>query len=120
MGYSRGGPTNLDKAGPFNESNTLRFTAADVRFTTKDNVLYATVLGWPGEKITIKSLVGGPDPSKIFHNGLYPSEIVSITMLGDGRPLRWELTKDGLTIETPKQPPCEHAFVFKIACMRPL
>jgi alpha-L-fucosidase len=78
------GPTNLDKAGPFNESNTVRFTAADVRFTTKDNVLYATVLGWPGEEITIKSLVGGPDPSKIFHNGLYPSEIVSITMLGDG------------------------------------
>ena len=83
-------------------------------------MLYATALGWPGEKITIKSLAGGSDPSKPFQNGLYASEIVSITMLGDGRPLRWQLTKDGLTIETPKRPPCEHAFVFKIVRRRPL
>jgi alpha-L-fucosidase len=114
------GPTGLDKAGPFNESNTIRYTAADIRFTAKDNVLYATVLGWPGEKITIKSLAGGSDASRPFHGGLYPSEIVSITMLGDGHPLHWQLTKDGLTIETPKHPPCEHAFVFKIVRKRPL
>jgi hypothetical protein len=41
-------------------------------------------------------------------------------MLGDGRPLQWQLTKDGLTVETPKRPPCEHAFVFKIVRRRPL
>jgi alpha-L-fucosidase len=114
------GPTQLEKTGPFNESNTLRYTAADIRFTAKDNVLYATALGWPSERITIKSLAGGPDESKAFYNGLYPSEIVSITMLGDGNPLHWELTKDGLTIEPPKRPPCQHAFVFKIVRRRPL
>jgi len=113
------GPTGLDKAGPFNESNTLRYTAKDIRFTAKENVLYATVLAWPGGKVTIKSLAGGPDPSKNFHNGLYPSEIVSITMLGDGKPLHWDLTRDGLTIEAPQRPPCEHAFVFKIVRRRP-
>jgi alpha-L-fucosidase len=99
--------------------DTLRYTAQDIRFTTKDNVLYATVLGWPGEKVLIKSLAGGANPDKNFWNGLYPSEIVSITMLGDGRELKWELTKEGLTVETPKTKPCEYAFVFKIVRKKP-
>ena len=40
-------------------------------------------------------------------------------MLGDGKPLSWELTKDGLTIRTPKTRPCEHAYVFKIVRRTP-
>ena len=113
------GPTQLDKTGAFNENDNLRYTAQDIRFTAKDHVLYATVLGWPGEKVLIKALAGGPDPARNFRNGLYPSEIVSITMLGDGKPLSWELTKDGLTIRTPKTRPCEHAYVFKIVRRTP-
>jgi hypothetical protein len=35
-------------------------------------------------------------------------------MLGDGRPLRWELSAEGLSIETPKAKPCAYAYVFKI------
>jgi alpha-L-fucosidase len=108
------GPTKLEKEGPFNENDRLRYTAKDIRFTAKDNVLYATVLGWPGEKILIKSLAGGPNPGRNFRNGLYPSEISAITMLGDGHPLRWEMNQDGLSIETPKTKPCAYAFVFKI------
>jgi alpha-L-fucosidase len=108
------GPTQLEAGGPFNEMDSLRYTAQDIRFTAKDNVLYATVLGWPGEKVLIKSLAGGPNPDKNFWNGLYPSEIASITMLGDGRELKWELAKEGLSVETPKTKPCEYAFVFKI------
>ena len=113
------GPTHLEKGGPFNETDQLRYTAQDIRFTTKDNTLYATVLGWPGEKVLIKSLAGGPDPNRNFWNGLYPSEIVSIRMLGDGRELKWEMTTEGLTVETTKTKPCEHAFVFKIVRKRP-
>ncbi len=113
------GPTKLEAGGPFNEMDQLRYTAQDIRFTAKDNVLYATVLGWPGEKVLIKSLAGGPNPDKDFWNGLYPSEIISITMLGDGRELKWKLTKEGLTVETPKTKPCEYAFVFKIVRQKP-
>ena len=70
------GPTKLESGGPFNESSNLRYTAQDIRFTAKGNVLYATALGWPGEKILIKSLAGGePNPDKNFWNGLYSSEI---------------------------------------------
>ncbi|UCF14268.1 MAG: alpha-L-fucosidase [Phycisphaerales bacterium] len=46
--------------------------------------------------------------------GFYREEIKRITMLGDGRELNWELTRDGLIIETPDRKPCKHAFVFKI------
>jgi alpha-L-fucosidase len=113
------GPTKLDGQGPFNEMDNLRYKAQDIRFTASGNVLYATALGWPGEKIRIKSLAGGPDPGRNFWNGLYASEIVSVTMLGDGQPLAWELTKEGMTIETPKTKPCAYAFVFKIVRRKP-
>ena len=46
--------------------------------------------------------------------GFYPQEIKRITMLGDGRELDWEMTREGLVIETPDKKPCEHAFVIKI------
>jgi len=113
------GPTKLDGQGPFNEMDSLRYKAQDIRFTANGNVLYATALGWPGEKIQIKSLAGGPDPGRNFWNGLYASEIVSVSMLGDGLPLAWELTKEGMTIETPKTRPCAYAFVFKIVRRKP-
>jgi len=46
---------------------------------------------------------------------IYPNEIKSVTMLGDGKELEWELVKgEGLKIKTPKEKPCEHAFTFKI------
>jgi alpha-L-fucosidase len=105
------GPTHLDKAGPFNESNTLEYTAEDIRFTSKGDVLYATVLAWPNGKVLIKSLA---QTRQIWNIGLYPSEIESVTMLGDGAPLRWELGPEGLSVEPPARKPCDHAFVFKI------
>jgi alpha-L-fucosidase len=113
------GPTKLDAEGDFNERDDLRYKAQDIRFTTKGDVLYATALGWPGERILIKSLAGGPDPGRNFWNGLYPSEIISVSMLGDGRPLKWEMTKDGMTIETPPTKPCAYAYVFKIVRRAP-
>jgi alpha-L-fucosidase len=111
------GPTQLEKTGSFNESNDTKFfTAQDVRFTVKPDTLYAIVLDWPGEKAVIKSLA----PKGRTWAGLYPSEIVSVTMLGDGKNLKWEMTKDGLVVETPKNKPCDHAFTFKITRKRPV
>jgi alpha-L-fucosidase len=110
------GPTKLEgRKSSFNERTDLKYTAEDIRFTVKDNNLYAAVLDWPGDKVLIKSMV---KPKRTWM-GLYPSEIVSITMLGDGKELKWELTKEGLVIETPKSKPCDYAFVFKIVCKKP-
>jgi alpha-L-fucosidase len=50
---------------------------------------------------------------------LYESEIVSITMLGDGKPLEWKLEQQGLVVRMPERKPCEHAFVVKIVRKKP-
>jgi alpha-L-fucosidase len=116
-GIAAEGPTKLDKpkGNGFNEKNDLLFTGEDIRFTVKDKNLYATVLDWPDEKVLIKSLA----PKGNTWAGLYPSEIASVTMLGNNKELKWEMTKDGMSIETPKTKPCEHAYVFRIVRRTP-
>ena len=112
------GPTQLTKKSShgsnFNENNHLQYTGEDIRFTTKGNILYATALAWPGEKILIKSLA-----PQFNWPGLYPAEIASITMLGADKELKWEMTKAGLSVETPKAKPCDGAYVFKIVRKQP-
>lgn len=57
------GPTNLGSASAigFNESNVI-YTPEDVRFTVKDDNLYATFLDWPGEMALITTIsYTGPD-----------------------------------------------------------
>jgi alpha-L-fucosidase len=116
------GPTGvaIGEAGDamFNESDIV-YSAEDIRFTVKGDVLYAIALDWPGEEILIKSLVPAAEDAEEEeeYDGyyLYPGEIKSVTMLGDGKELEWDLVKGkGLTIKAPKQKPCEHAFTFKI------
>jgi hypothetical protein len=41
-------------------------------------------------------------------------------MLGDGKNLAWQLTKDGLVVEAPKTKPCDYAFTFKITRKSPV
>ena len=105
----------------FNESE-IKYTAKDIRFTVKGDILYAIVLDWPGDEVIIRSLVPideeteeeeGIEGSPGYY--IYPDEIKSITMLGDGKELEWELIKGkGLKIRTPENKPCDHAFTFKI------
>jgi alpha-L-fucosidase len=102
------GPTVMKKTGYFSEEQEVEYAAQDIRFTAKDNVLYAICLGWPGEQLTIDSL-----------KRLYASEICSVKMLGIDAALDWSLTEGGLVIKTPAERPCEHAYAFKIVRGRP-
>ncbi len=86
------------------KKNGPDYTARDIRFTTKENDLYAICLDWPGEQVTIESL-----------GVLWESEIKSIKMLGINEELEWSLTDEGLTIKTPDTKPCEHAYTFRIS-----
>jgi alpha-L-fucosidase len=74
------GPTQMTRAGYFMEDQEVKYTAQDIRFTTKDDVLYVICLGSPKEPLTIRSL-----------RFLYPSEIRSIHLLGGGAPVQWSL-----------------------------
>ena len=97
------GPSQITKDGAFNEQDVPAFGAADIRFTVRGNCLYAVCLGWPAEQIRIESL-------KV----LWPGEIRSVRMLGAGGELAWKLDEAGMTIQTPLEKPCEHAFTFRI------
>jgi alpha-L-fucosidase len=107
MAYGEG-PTKMGKTGYFSEREEVTYTAQDIRYTARDDVIYATSLGWPSERIVMESLAG-----------LYESEIASVRMLGVNRDLAWSLSRDGLAVEPPDEKPCEHAFVFKITRQPP-
>ncbi|MBA7590388.1 hypothetical protein ES708_32504 [subsurface metagenome] len=98
------GPTQLIKAGMFSEKQEVKYTKDDIRFTVKDDNLYAICLGWPGGEVIIKSIA----------EKLYKSEINSVKMLGVDEELPWAMTKEGFTIKVPAVKPCKHAYVFKI------
>jgi len=97
------GPTEMPKAGPFMEDQEVEYTTQDIRFTVKDDVLYAISLGWPDERVMIETL-----------KHAYESEIKSVSLLGADGKLEWSLTPEGLSITPPGEKPCDHAFVFKI------
>ena len=84
----------------------LAFTPQDVRFTQKDGVLYAIVLGWPPERrVVLKTLRSG---------GILPGVPERVTMLGKKGELTARQTGEGLIVELPECPPCREAFTLKI------
>jgi alpha-L-fucosidase len=90
--------------GPgFNEGKSA-FTAQDIRFNQKENVLYVTVLGAPAEPISIKSL----------GESAYSGKIKEIEILGSKEKLLWKLYPDSLVIQKPTTAPNDIAVVFKI------
>ena len=105
------GPTEVTHPGHHAQgidwgANIARYTEKDIRFTIKDNYLYAIVLGWPGEEIAIRTL---------GHRGkLYPDDIKSISMLGSEQEIEWEQTADALVVKFPETPPCDFAYTIKI------
>lgn len=107
------GPTQMEKAGHFSEHKEVKYTPDDIRFTCRDNVLYATCLGWPEKKAIIPF---NQDKSSSFTTmkRLEPGEIDSVTMLGSDQQLDWTYGAEGLQIDMPNEKPCEHAYVFKI------
>ena len=96
----RGGHKNS-----FNESK-LAYGAANIRFTTKGDILYAIILGWPDGKVTIKSLATASTLAK--------GDISGVELLGSAEKLPFQRTTDGLVVTFPKSKPCDFAYVLKI------
>lgn len=101
--YDGEGPTRVVKPGAFNEDQQLTYCAQDIRYTAKDDTIYAIGLAWPKEHYLFKTLAS-----------LYPGEIARVSMLGTDEPLCWKMTDEGLRVAVPKDKPCEDAFVVKI------
>jgi alpha-L-fucosidase len=96
------GPTKF-KGGSFIDNQKLVYTSEDIRFTRKDDTLYAILLDWPGEQALIRSL-----------SSLKKENIRSVSLLGNPGDLSWELTDKGLTLIFPEKRPCDYAYTLKI------
>jgi len=92
--------------GNLNERENPEAVAEDIRFTTKNNILYATALGWPDDKLVIKSFASS--------DNLLERTVESVEMLGSSEKLNWQMTDAGLEVEMPQEKPCDHAFVLKL------
>lgn len=99
------GPTEVSE-GQFTDTRRQPFTSQDIRFTTKGNALYAICLDWPQSQLIIRSL-GADSP-------VQAALIDDVRLLGSGSALAWRQDAAGLTIQTPGERPCEHAYAFKI------
>ena len=85
--------------------NLKEFTPEDIRFTVKDDDLYAFVLAPPTADISIKTLAQG---------GIYDGDIGTITMLGNSEKLKWKRSAHALTIQRPKMLPDQPVIGFKL------
>jgi alpha-L-fucosidase len=95
------------KVGNFNEGKGKPFTGEDVRFTTKDGVLYMIALGVPKQDLQIKSL---GEAAKLLDK-----PITKITLLGSPEKVQWVQTDGALTIKVPQTIPNDIAIVFKLS-----
>jgi alpha-L-fucosidase len=80
-----------------------------IRFTVKDEKLFAIVIGkWPGSEIMIKSLGTANAPG---------GKIESVELLGSGS-APYSQESGGLRITPPATAPCKYAYVFKISGLK--
>ena len=101
------GPTRLKSGGEYARTK-LQYKPEDIRFTTKNNIVYAIQLGWPGanHETLLESF------SAKFRQGSL--KIKSVSMLGSAEKIAWSLRKDGLAVTSSSSAPDKTAVVFKI------
>ena len=87
------GPTQMTHVGAFSDTKEkLAYTARDIRFTVRDNILYAMTFGWPEREFLIEST-----------RAFYPGEARSVELLGVEGELNWTMTADGLRSSGPSK-----------------
>ena len=89
-----------------NYSGQNIFTAQDIRFVKKGEVLYSLVMAIPTSDIRITSL-GKSSP-------VSGKTIAKVMLLGSGEQLKWKQDKDALVIQKPSKMPCDYILAFKI------
>jgi alpha-L-fucosidase len=94
-----------DKSTSFNLGKT-KTGVDDIRFTKKGNVLYAIVLGWPRNPVTIHSLGAKA--------GLLDGTVEDVSLLGDTNKVDWKQDDDAVIIQPPARKLFEEAAVYKL------
>ncbi len=93
------------RGGSFKED--FKYSAKEIRFTTKGPILYAIALGWPEEgRLTVRSLAR-PAGQDINH-------ITGVSLLGYRGKVAWKQTAEGLVVTLPAQKVSEFTAALKI------
>ena len=94
--------------GQFGGARDVRpYTAEDIRFTAKGDVLYAFVMAWPANgKVTIKTLAQG--------SADFPRDIARVDLLGTRGPLVFARDASGLVVNLPAAKPDDPAHTLRI------
>ncbi|MEI6945934.1 alpha-L-fucosidase [Paraflavisolibacter sp. H34] len=85
--------------------HTLKFTAEDIRYTRKGNVVYAISLGRPSGTLLLRSFKGDATPQ---------TKVSRVTMPGSSAKIKWTQTAEGVSIEVPAGVTGEMPAVFKM------
>jgi alpha-L-fucosidase len=90
----------------FNEKERKDLGPDDVRFTTKGDVLYAIVMGWPGREALIPALApgGAHAVGKVQH----------VDLVGAPGAVEWSQDAAGLRVTLPAKAPSDYAVVFRV------
>ncbi|HPA18435.1 MAG TPA: alpha-L-fucosidase [Verrucomicrobiae bacterium] len=97
------GPTRQSKGGGFSERADRDFTPEDVRFTSRGDVLYAIVLGWPAKReVIVRSLA------------LAAGRVKGVRLVGHEGAMDWSQTAEGLVVKLPAERPSEHALALEV------
>ena len=103
------GPTSQPEGDFENhkEFMKLKYSADDIRYTAKGNVVYAMTLGTPeaGKKILLKG----------FANNSHSDKVKKVSVLGTNQIIEWKQTIDGLQVKVPILSG-DVAVAFKIEC----
>ena len=98
------GPTDIGE-GAFTDNVAKGYSSADIRFTCKDDLLYATVLAWPEDgRVTIAAMREG--------SPYYPGKPRHVQLLGDTTPVRWTRDAKELTVDLRGHVPTAYALVL--------
>ena len=105
--FGEGPSMNKQAKGTFGGVRDVRpYAEGDIRFTARDNTLYAFCMVKPAAEIKILSL--GKNAK------LSDKKIKNVTMPGSSEKLKWRLTDEALVIEKPSTLPAWEVIAFKI------
>ena len=84
------------------------YSAKDVRYTRKGNVIYAIILGWPGKNTQANMTLFGKG------NKAENIKVKKVTMIGSKEKIKWHRDDAGLVVTTPSKTADYLAVVFKL------
>jgi alpha-L-fucosidase len=89
-----------ETSGKAREEDRKDLTAAEIRFTSKGQDVYAFLMGWPEGSAVVTSV---------------DKKVRNVELLGHKGKLKWSQSEAGLNVTMPAEKPSDYAVTLKIA-----